>query len=156
MTAAISVEEFRKGYLVVLATTVEQSRGYYLDPAASLFEVLASVSAEEASRPVGGKGATLSAQVNHLRFYIDVRNEEIRTGESREVDWASSWQVGAVTAEEWQALLIAFRAAYEEQRAFILQLERWDEWAIGDAFALLGHCAYHLGEIRQGLSLLRG
>jgi hypothetical protein len=27
---------------------------------------------------------------------------------------------------------------------------------IGGAFAMVGPCAYHLGEIRQGLNVLRG
>ena len=155
MAGTMSVEAYRKGYLAVLETTVERSQGYFLEPESSLFEILATVSAEEASRPVGSHGTTLAALVNHVRFYIDARNDDLRSGEQHPVDWPSSWQIGAVTEEEWRALVARLRAAYEEQRAFIQKFEDWDEWQVGDAFALVAHCAYHLGEIRLMLGLLR-
>lgn len=156
MAGMIPIEAYRKGYLAVLATTIEKSQGYFLEPEASLFEILATVSVEEASRPIGASGTTLAAEVNHLRFYIDARNDEIRGGEQDPVDWPSSWHVGVVTEDQWQVLLAGLRTAYEEQRTYIQNLEDWDAWSVGDAFALVGHCAYHLGEIRQGLGLLRG
>ncbi len=156
MASMIAVETYRKGFLAVLETVVERSQGYFLEPEASLFETLASVSAEEASRPVGAPGTTLAAQVAHVRVYIAARNDQISTGEERPVDWAVAWQTGPVTADEWRALVAGLRAEYEQLHSFASTAEDWDEWAIGDAFALVGHCAYHLGEIRQGLGLLRG
>jgi hypothetical protein len=156
MVGTIAVERYRKGFLAVLETVVERSQGYFLEPESSLFEILASVSAEEASRPVGVHGSTLAAQVAHVHVYIAARNDQIRTGEERPVDWAAAWQTGSVTEGEWRALTEGLRAEYEQLLAFVRTFEDWDEWAIGDAFALIGHCAYHLGEIRQGLGLLRG
>jgi hypothetical protein len=47
-------------------------RGIYLDKGTSMFETLAGISAEEATIPVGGKCATLDAQVKHVAFYLDV------------------------------------------------------------------------------------
>ncbi len=157
MPGAIPVEAYRSGLLTVLEEVFETSRGYLLDPETSLFETLASVSAEEASRPVHANGANLAAQVNHLRFYIDVMmTEGARTGEQRPADWASSWRVGVVTEDEWHELVERLRAAYGQVRAFAGSFEDWDARFVGGAFALVGHCAYHLGEIRQGLGVLRG
>ena len=45
---------------------------YVLDDDTSLFEILAEISAAEASIPVSKQSANLAAQVNHTRFYIDV------------------------------------------------------------------------------------
>jgi hypothetical protein len=42
-----------------------------LDDGTSLFETLETVSAQEASIPVGGKCASLAAQVAHVIFYIE-------------------------------------------------------------------------------------
>lgn len=156
MAGTIPLEAYREGLLTILEEVFETSHGYLLDPATSLFETLASVSAEEASRPVHANGATLAAQVNHLRFYIDVMTEGARTGEQRPADWASSWRVKAVTADEWRDLIERLRAAYGQVRAFAGSFEDWDTRFVGGAFALVGHCAYHLGEIRQGLGVLRG
>lgn len=155
MAKPITVETYRKGFLAVLETVVAHSQGYFLEPKASLFETLASVTAEEASRPIGVGGATLAAQVNHVRFYIATRNDELSCGEERPVDWATAWQTRVVTEDEWRALVEGLRVAYEQFRTFARTVEGWDEPMIADAFALLGHCAYHLGEIRQSLGLLR-
>ena len=156
MAGTIPVEAYRSGLLTILEEVFETSHGYLLDTETSLFETLASVSAAEASRPVHANGATLAAQVNHLRFYIDVMTEGARIGEQRPADWAASWRVGAVTEEEWHALVERLRVAYGQVRAFAGSFEGWDARFVGGAFALAGHCAYHLGEIRQGLGVLRG
>ncbi|MEI2736167.1 MAG: hypothetical protein V9G24_16185 [Rhodoblastus sp.] len=53
--------------------------GFYRDRGTSLFETLATISAEEASIAVGGKCATVAAQVKHIAFYLDVLEEAVRT-----------------------------------------------------------------------------
>ncbi|HEX5504797.1 MAG TPA: hypothetical protein VFW96_19425 [Thermomicrobiales bacterium] len=156
MAETIPVEAYRSGLLTILEEVFETVHGYVLDPATSLFETLATVSAAEASRPVHAHGSNLAAQVNHLRFYIDVMIEGARTEEQRPADWASSWRVGAVTEDEWHELVERLRVAYGQVRAFAGSFEGWDAGSVGGAFALVGHCAYHLGEIRQGLGVLRG
>ena len=156
MTGTVPVTAFRGGLLVILDEVFEQVHGYLLDPGTSLFETLAGISADEASRPIGASCASLAAQVNHVRFSIDVLLEGARTGEQRPADWAASWQVGAVTDDEWQELIARLRAAYQQVRGFVHTFEAWDDRFVGGALALVGHCAYHLGEIRQGLAVLRG
>jgi hypothetical protein len=53
--------------------TFENHHGIYLDNNTSLLTSLESISAEEASIPVGGKCASLAAQVTHVIFYLELR-----------------------------------------------------------------------------------
>ena len=156
MATPILVEAFRGGLLLVLEEIFEKVHGAMLDPGDSLFETLATVSAAEASRPVSAQSASLAAQVNHVRVYIEAMQASAKAGEFQQVDWAASWRVGPVSEAEWRDLIERLRATYHEVRAFAQTFEGWDERFVGGAFALVGHCAYHLGEIRQGLGVLRG
>ena len=89
----------------MLDETFDNVRGIYLDKGTSLFETLATISAEEASVPVGGKCATLAAQVKHVAFYLDVLERYVRTGANERVDWGQIWrETSAVNAEEWNAI----------------------------------------------------
>jgi hypothetical protein len=153
---AIPLESFRAGLTTVLDEIFEHVHGYMLDPGTSLFETLADVTAEEASRPISKNCACLAAQVNHVRYYMDLINEAVRTGEYKQGDWPASWRVGPVTDAEWQDLLARLRATYQEIKTVAETKDNWEPQFVGGAFALVGHCAYHLGEIRQGLGVLRG
>ena len=151
MSETLAARDFRGGLLTVLEEIFEHVHGYLLDPGTSLFETLAAVSAKDASRPICAGSANLAAQVNHIRFYLDVL-----LARERSADWASSWRVGAVTDEEWQELIARLRITYGQLREFAATFDSWDARFVGGAFAMVGHCAYHLGEIRQGLGVLRG
>src|SRR5688572_11259922 len=146
MADQIQIDAFRSGLLTVLEEIFEKVHGILLDPETLLFETLATVSAEEASQPVSAQCASLAAQVNHTRFYLDVMIEGARTGTDNPADWDGSWQVGPVNETEWQDLIARLRAAYQEVRAFVQTFEAWDAHFVGGAFAIVGHCAYHLGE----------
>ena len=155
MADQIAVEEFRGGLSIILEEIFEQGHGYMLDPGDAIFETLASITAEEASRPVSAQSACLAAQVNHVRFYMDVMMEGARSGEDRPADWAGSWRVGPVTDDEWRDLIERLRVTYGQVQEFARTFDGWNARYIGGAFALVGHCAYHLGEIRQGIGVLR-
>src|SRR5688500_378266 len=66
MATEIPVEAFRGGLLLVLEEIFEKVHGAMLDPGDSLFETLATISAEDASRPISAQSANLAAQVNHV------------------------------------------------------------------------------------------
>ncbi len=66
---------FVETVLELLDETFDNVHGIYLDKGTSLFETLATVSAEEASRPVSSRCASLSAQVAHVAFYLDMTLE---------------------------------------------------------------------------------
>ena len=57
MDNAISQKLFTDELFAVLEETFETHHGIYLDKGTSLFETLETITAAEASRPVGGKCA---------------------------------------------------------------------------------------------------
>lgn len=86
---------------------------------------------------------------------MDVMGERARSGGAGATDWDASWRVGPVSDEEWRGLIARLHSTLAETREFVRTWENWDARFVGGAFALVAHCAYHLGEIRQGLGVLR-
>lgn len=154
---SIQTEQFVKALLVLLDETFENAHGYYLDKQTSLFETLAGITAEEASKPVGGKCATLAAQVKHIAFYLEVVEKSVQDPNYPPADWGEIWRtVKQVTPEEWQALQEELRTNYHKIIQLINSAPAWlSEAEIGGAMAIIAHTAYHLGEIRQALCTLR-
>ena len=137
--------------------TFNQVQGIYLDKGTSLFETLATISAEEASHPVGVSCATIAAQVEHIRFYLDVLEGYMINQPPAKVDWGEIWRtVSEVTPEAWEASQAQLRASVERILAYMQQNETWaGEEDISAPLAILIHTAYHLGEIRQALCIVR-
>ena len=128
-----------------------------LDPGDAFFETLPTISAEEASRPAANGISNIAAEVNHTTFYIDVALQYLRGQEPGQVDWQGSWNVGAVDDAEWTALQERLRTAYDALQEFVVQPSSWAHpQAIQGGVAMAGHCAYHLGEIRRTLGMIRG
>ncbi|OJX48149.1 MAG: hypothetical protein BGO78_12815 [Chloroflexi bacterium 44-23] len=157
MTNEIQSQHFNSALINLLKETFEQVEGYYLDRNTSLFETLADITAEEASIPVGGKCATLAAQVKHVAFYLDVVRQSMLEPDSPNADWGEIWRtVGKVTDLEWQAIQDELRTSYAAMIAILSQAPAWpNEEEVGGAIAIVAHSAYHLGEIRQALCTLR-
>lgn len=157
MSNPIEQTHFKKALYLLLDETFDQVRGIYLDKGTSMFETLATISAAEASIPVGGKCATLAAQVKHTAFYLDVLEENVRTQTFEPVDWDQIWrEVTAVTPEAWQAIQDDLRQSYDRVKRLIEETAVWpNERVIGGAMGLIVHTAYHLGEIRQALCILK-
>jgi hypothetical protein len=126
--------------------------GIFLDEGTSLFETLETITAAEASIPVGGKCATLAAQVAHVNFYLEVMESYIHKKDVGKVDWGEIWRrVNKVSPEEWNAYKAQLKETYQR---IISLLQSWDNWnderPIGGALAIAVHTAYHLGEIGSG------
>ena len=157
MSGQIQTDHFTSALYALLDETFDHVQGFYLDKGASMFETLATISAAEASIPVGGKCATLAAQVKHVAFYLDVLEQAVRTQRDEQQDWGKIWrETGAVTPEEWDAIKSALRQSYDRIKALIHDTTGWpSEHEIGGAIAAIVHTAYHLGEIRQALCCLR-
>ena len=153
MTTQIQTDHFTKALFMLLDETFDNVQGYFLDKGTSMFETLTTISAEEASVPVGGKCATLAAQVKHVAFYLDVLEEVIRTQQFQRQDWGKIWrETSAVTPEEWEILKTSLRDSYNRVKTLIDETTEWpNERQIGGAIAIIVHTAYHLGEIRQAL-----
>jgi len=129
---------------------------HYLDPNTSLFETLAGIPSDVASRPVSSRCNTLSAQVEHIRLTLDVSNKVMLGIDYGTIDWGEIWRtVGAVTPEEWSASQARLRTSYESVRATMADPARWgNNDNVSEALVILIHSAYHLGEIRQALCTL--
>jgi hypothetical protein len=156
MSTQIQTEHFTKAFYTLLDETFDNVQGAFLDKGTSMFETLATISAEEASRPVGGKCATLAAQVKHVAFYLDVVDKTVRDPSYPRVDWGEIWRtVSSVTPAEWDAIRAELRASYNRILCLIEDTPAWEEAQIGGAIAVVAHTAYHLGEIRQALCSLK-
>ena len=149
-------DRLKSEIFTLLDETFRNVHGHYLDKQTSLFETLATISAAEASQPVGGRCATLAAQVNHVRVYIEVLERYMRGEAVGQTDWAASWRISGVDDAEWVALKQRLEAAYQRVLATMEGFTTWDgEDEIGGALAILAHTAYHLGEIRQALCTIK-
>ncbi len=151
----IAKSDFRSALLFSLEEAFENVHGIFLDKGESLFETLEGISAAEASQPLGPRSGNIAAKVNHIRFYLDAIANNAAAGEYIPVDWESSWQVGEVDEAEWQSLIDRLRSTYEGLKAFIPAHEDWNEQFVGGAFGIVAHTAYHLGEIRQALNVVK-
>lgn len=157
MEKTINQNHFLSSLFDLLDETFENHHGIYLDKNTSLFQTLETVSAEEASIPVGGKCASLAAQVAHVTFYLEVLERYIFLGNAGNVDWGKIWRtVEKVTPDEWHGLKGNLKQTYLRINQELHKLEAWDEEEkIGGAMAIVVHTAYHLGEIRQALCTLK-
>lgn len=149
-------EDLLNPILDLLDETFEHHHGIYLDKNTSLLQTLETVSAQEASIPVGGKCASLAAQVTHVIFYLEVLERYIVQHDTSSVDWGEIWRtVEKVTPEEWAALKIKLEETYRRMDRMLRNHSAWDEDSVGGAMAIIVHSAYHLGEIRQALCTLK-
>ncbi len=157
MTKQIDQACFTTEFFDILDETFVQHHGIYLDKGTSLFQTLATINADEASQPVGGKCASLAAQVAHVNFYLEVLERYLLTGQTGDVDWGEIWRtVEAVTPDQWTALNDQLKATYQRVLGVMQGFEDWSkEGYIGGALAILVHTAYHLGEIRQALCTIK-
>ena len=157
MSIQIPLERFTNPLLECLDETFNEVHGIYLDKGTTLFETLDNVTAEEASRAASAKSATIAAQVEHVRFYLDVLNDFIRTNKVVKVDWREIWQtVSKVTPEEWEEQKRRLKQSHAQVLATINSFDSWDgEYDIAGPLSILTHTAYHLGGIRQALAVIR-
>lgn len=155
--SVIKIEKFKNAVVNLLDETFDDVHGFYLDKNTSLFETLNQITAAEASIHVGGKCATLAAQVKHISFYFDVFDKSVRDPDYPKADWGKIWlTVNQVDEEEWKLIKTELRSNYNRILVLIEETSFWDDEAIlGGAMDLIAHTAYHLGEIRQALCCLR-
>lgn len=153
----IQAEHFTTALYELLDETFDSVHGFFLDKGTSMFETLATISAEEASIPVGGKCATLAAQVKHVAFYLNVLEQSVRTQTNERQDWDKIWrETSAVSPDEWEKIKTQLRESYDRVKALISDTTEWpSDDEIGGAIAMIVHTAYHLGEIRQALCVIK-
>ena len=129
---------------------------WVLDPGdTGLVGSLAALSAEQAStRPIPAR-ASPAALANHIGYHLELLNRAIG-GENAfaTADWPGSWRVQIDSEDEWQALLSALRAQADRWLAALKVEREWDSISLTGTLASAAHIAYHLGALRQVVSLL--
>ena len=156
MENMIKSEHYFSNLMALLEETFEKQHGIYLDKDTSLFQTLDTISAEEASIPVGGKCASLAAQVAHVTFYLDVLERYVTQHDTSPADWGEVWRtVEKVTPQEWEDSKNKLKDAYRRISEMFRANPVWNEESIGGSMAVVVHTAYHLGEIRQALCAIR-
>ena len=157
MTTTLQKDQFTSALYILLDETFDTVQGVYLDRGTSMFETLETISAEEASIPVGGRCATLAAQVKHVAFYLDVTDQYFRNPNVPGADWDEIWRTTKeVTPAEWNQIKIDLRKSYDRIKLLIEETPAWtSEREIGGIMGVIVHTAYHLGEIRQALCMLK-
>lgn len=154
---SISEQDYANGLFQYMEETFEaKHHGIFLDRGTSLSETLATISAEEASIPVGGKCASLAAQVAHLTFYIESFERYALYNDSSPRDWGLIWRtVEKVTPQEWEDLKRKLWDAYQRMNKLFRENQTWNEDTIVGSLSIVVHTAYHLGEIRHALCTLK-
>ncbi|MDH3492259.1 MAG: DinB family protein [Acidobacteriota bacterium] len=146
----IETDRFLRNSLFVLCETFEGSSegegSAYLDRGVGVFSTLQDINHNLASTAVAG--STVAAHTEHLKFYID-RLVEFMNGRKEKVNWEQSWLIETVDEDEWQILREGVRKTYEKLLQSIAETKEWNDEAIGGMIAIIAHCAYHLGAIRQ-------
>ena len=92
MVTKIDQEHIVQDLFDILDEAFVTHHGIFLDEGTSLFETLEAITAAEASIPVGGKCATLAAQVAHVNFYLEVMEAYILKKDIGKVDWGDIWR----------------------------------------------------------------
>ena len=157
MEKTIQPNNFLNNLFSLYDETFENHHGVYLDNNTSFLTILESISAEGASIPVGGKCASLAAQVTHVIFYLELLEKYFLKQEVGKVDWGEIWRtVEKTNPQDWEALRNKLKQSYQRVDKLFHATENWDdEDMIGAALAIVVHTAYHLGEIRQALCTLK-
>lgn len=158
MAVQIPLERIKPPLLQLLDETFSQIHGMYLDKGTTLYETLDGVTAAEASRSASPRTATIAAQVEHVRFYLDVLDEIMRTRNyEKKYDWGEIWNtVREVTPEQWEDVKRRLRDSHVSLLATIDSFESWSgPFDIGGVMSIIAHTAYHLGGIRQALAVIR-
>ena len=157
MDGQVALERIKKPLMACFDETFSSVHGIYLDKGTTLFETLEGVSAHEASESLGPGTATVAAQVDHLRLYLDVLDDYIHTSQAPKINWREIWEtVGEVTPEQWEKIKKDLRDSYDKVKTTLNSFQDWNgENEVGGALAIVVHSAYHLGGIRQALAGIR-
>src|SRR3982751_6850566 len=146
----VVTEPFVEAVAYLLRETFEGSPegqpSAYLDRGVGFFSTLEKLSATDVSREINA--TTIAAQTEHAKFYLD-RLCEFIGGRAERVNWEDSWLIDDVNEQEWDALLLAMKRAYENALKCIASTSDWDTSKAGMAIGLIAHTAYHLGAVRQ-------
>ena len=125
----------------------------YLDHSSGIRSTLKAITAEQASRRLGGH-PSIAAHARHMNFHMRVGIEWIQ-GDHSKRDWLGSFEPQTVTDEEWILLQDDLDATRQELVRLMESLSPEALAEEGAGMGAIAHLAYHLGAIRQLMHLVR-
>lgn len=143
-------EILRSNALTMIDEIFNQVHGAMLDDGESLMPTVNSISAEQASVVHAPGTGSIAAHVDHVAFYIKVILDDIKGA-----DWSQSWQITTVSNAEWSNLRSNLDNGYERMKRYVSQVTLWDDQSTGNVLSLIGHCSFHLGQIREIMATFR-
>lgn len=146
------LEQFREVY-----DGPSEEYPWFIDPSpnSGLLGTLEGLTAREASKPISKGGTTIAAHTEHLRWSLALANA-LFSGDVGQPDLAESWRVRVVDNDEWKALRQALQREYTLLHRAIEQQANWsDAEFLSGTIALVPHAAYHLGAIRQIVTVIK-
>lgn len=124
----------------------------FADKGQGLLQVLDGVSAADASRPVGTN--TVAGQAAHILLGLKASAQWIGT-KSVDVDWSNPYPVSTVDEAAWEKLRADLRAGYAEAAKVVGERATAGAEEFAGAVGAVAHAAYHLGQVRKMLAVLR-
>jgi hypothetical protein len=157
--AMIAAQDYTGNLERLIAETFEgppaEGGSAYLDEGAGLFQTIAPITAEIASRAPHPGAPTIAAHCVHVAYYVQALHGFL-VGRKATLDWPGSWKVQKVDDAAWDAVRADLSAQYRQLRQTIETQASWGDDAIGDTMAILVHTSYHLGAIRQIVRAVTG
>jgi hypothetical protein len=141
--------------LLLFEETFKKVEGFYLDKGTSLSESIQNIEYTEASKKKDRSIETIAGHIFHIIYYIRVLQEYITDERTGKTDWNESWIISSVSKEQWKELKKQLIQEYEKLLSFIKSIEEWNNGDyFGGVLSILAHCSYHLGAIRQLITLI--
>lgn len=129
------------------------------EPDCGVLGTLASLTAEEASKPLSATedGATAASHASHLAYALSLANKAMR-GENpyKNADWSGSWAVTIVDEVAWKVLRARLDKEFADLMAAISDPAVWSSpQRLTGMMGNVAHSAWHLGALRQALHLVK-
>ena len=142
-----------KNWLLILLPEIfgatDSESGYILDNGrAGILGTIDTLDAVAASRAPNPGAETIASHSGHTLYLMELF-AAYSNGENPKTDWPGSWKNQTIDQASWNEMRAKIRATYENILDFLEKREDWSEDVTAASLILLGHCAYHCGEIKQ-------
>ena len=100
--------------------------------------------------------ACAAGHAHHIWFHLNLLNRAYQGEPSfANANWASSWEVGDLTADKWLAILDALEHEVKDFRQCLAKQPTFDITGLTATLATIVHIGYHLGAVRQLVGLVK-
>jgi len=149
-----TVADYRKDIVMLFRECIEgmpegQNYTWFVQGREAIFDALAKVTAEGASRRHGPNSNSIGAHLNHVRYFLFLFSADVNRDKSVIADWEGSWTKQVFSEDEWRQLGADLKSEYAKVIGWLDSHDEWgDEDGVTGKIAVLPHAAYHLGAVR--------